>query len=81
MRKRSAWWMSYSRYRVIKRPNKFAEGCWLWAVEAEDGEMIRQYPILRYDRAVAFTDKLNHEEWELAMKAKRRPKKKLPRAA
>jgi hypothetical protein len=61
------YWMHYSRYRV----RRFS-GSRLWSVITEDGELIRQYPLFRYDRAVAFADKLNHEEMESAMKAKRR---------
>ena len=61
---RSPWWRYYSRYRVMRRGR-------LWAVEAENKEVIRYYPITRYDRALMFADKLNHEEWDSAMRAHR----------
>lgn len=63
--------MHYSRYRTILRGR-------LWCVETDDGEVIRSYPVTRYDRAQKFADKLNHEEWESAMKANR-PTTKLKR--
>lgn len=67
--------MNYSRYRAIKRPGER-----LWSVVAEDGEVIRQYPVHRYDRALAFADKLNSEEWMQAYFAKR-PKRKVKKVA
>jgi hypothetical protein len=68
-RTKAAWWMSYSRYRTVRRGR-------LWAVVAENGDLMRRYPAHRYDRAQAFSDKLNHEEWEMAFKASR-PKRKV----
>lgn len=70
--KKAAYWMAYSRYRCRRRGR-------LWAVETENGEVIRQYPAFRYDRAQEFADKLNHEEWESAMKAQRRPGFRTPK--
>jgi hypothetical protein len=49
-------------------------------VESADGEVIRQYPGNRYDRADEFAQKLNHEEWEQAYKASR-PKRKVKKVA
>lgn len=74
----AAYWNAYSRYRCTRSGR-------LWAVVTESGEVVRQYPAHRYDRAQEFADKLNHEEWEAAMKANRRPgwrtKKKIKKAA
>jgi hypothetical protein len=68
-------WNNYSRYRAVRRGR-------LWSVEAENGEMLRMYPAHRYDRAQAFADKLNSEEWMQAYFAKRpKVKKKLKKVA
>jgi hypothetical protein len=65
--------MQYSRYAAKRRGR-------LWSVEAENGEVIRMYPAHRYDRALAFADKLNSEEWMQAYFANR-PKKKIKKVA
>jgi hypothetical protein len=72
-RGRPHWWLHYSRY-VTRRRGR------LWSVESADGEVIRQYPGNRYDRADEFAQKLNHEEWEQAYKASR-PKRKVKKVA
>lgn len=58
------YWMYYSRWGC-SRNNGFWE---VGSSERPDEPPIRRYPITRYDRAIAFALKLNHEEWESAMK-------------
>lgn len=60
--------MHYSRFRVVQRAGK-------WSVESERGEVVDTFvyapdtPEDEYKKALALSDRLNHDEVEASRKA------------
>lgn len=61
-----AFWLHYSRYRVVLRDQE-------WSVESQTGTVEGTYDLDKHKAAQYYADELNHMEWEDAMKAAGRP--------